>query len=245
LQVLMASATAEAIGVYGTVRVQPRFDYHGAVPSTPSPPEDATVLMNAAAGGDKAAADRLLPLVYEQLRKAAQMGLAGERAGHTLQATALVHEAYLRLVGPRDLSWQSRAHFYAAAAEAMRRVLLDHAKARGRVKRGGGLGRIDLDDAATLGGPVAEDDGPDRGDVIALDDAIRRLASRDPRMAEVVRLRFYAGLEISQVAFVLGVSERTVKSDWAFAKAWLEREMSSAGGAEKSDRDERGKAGSS
>jgi RNA polymerase sigma-70 factor, ECF subfamily len=196
--------------------------------------------MAAAANGDKSAADRLLPLVYDQLRRAAQLGLAGERAGYTLQATALVHEAYLKLVGPRDLPWQGRAHFYAAAAEAVRQVLLDHAKARGRLKRGGGLGRIDLDHTATLGGPAAENERPDREDFVALDDAIRRLAAKDPRMAEVVRLRFYAGLEIAQVAFVLGVSERTVKNDWAFAKAWLERELRSAFGADASDRDERG-----
>jgi RNA polymerase sigma-70 factor, ECF subfamily len=211
---------------------------------TPPQPEDATLLMGAAAGGDKSAADRLLPLVYDQLRKAAHLGLAGERAGHTLQATALVHEAYFKLVGPRDLPWKSRAHFYAAAAEAMRQVLLDHAKARGRLKRGGGLGRIDLENTATLGGPVVEDDGPDREDFVALDDAIRRLASKDPRMAEVVRLRFYAGLEISEVAHVLGVSERTVKNDWAFAKAWLEREMKSPFGAGESEREERGNGGS-
>jgi RNA polymerase sigma factor (TIGR02999 family) len=179
--------------------------------------------MAAAASGDRTAADRLLPLVYEQLRRQAQLRLAGERAGHTLQATALVHEAYIKLVGPRDLPWQGRAHFYAAAADAMRQVLLDHAKARGRVKRGGGIERLDLDEIATRGAPVAEDRRPDREDFVALDDAIRRLASRDPRMAEVVRLRFYAGLEISEVALVLGVSERTVKNDWAFARAWLER----------------------
>jgi RNA polymerase sigma-70 factor, ECF subfamily len=211
----------------------------------PSQPEDATRLMAAAASGDRTAADRLLPLVYEQLRKAAQLRLSGERAGHTLQATALVHEAYLKLVGLRDLPWQGRAHFYAAAAEAMRQVLLDHARARGRVKRGGGLGRIDLDDVATLGGPIAEDHRPDREDFVALDDAIRRLGSRDPRMAEVVRLRFYAGLEISEVALLLGVSERTVKNDWAFAKAWLEREMTLRSGAEKIDRAEREERGSS
>jgi RNA polymerase sigma factor (TIGR02999 family) len=193
----------------------------------PLQPEDATTLMAAAAGGDNSAADRLLPLVYDQLRKVAQKGLGHERAGHTLQATALVHEAYLKLVGPRELPWQGRAHFYAAAAEAMRQVLLDHAKARRRLKRGGGLQRIDLDNVATIIGSVAEEHSPDREDFIALDDAIRRLASRDPRMAEVVRLRFYAGLEISQVAYMLSISERTVKNDWAFAKAWLERELKS------------------
>ena len=199
--------------------------------------------MAAAANGDRTAAEQLLPLVYEQLRKSAQLHMAGERAGHTLQATALVHEAYLKLVGVRDLPWQGRAHFYAAAAEAMRQVLLDHAKARGRMKRGGGLARIPLDDVATLGGPAEEDSRPDREDFVALDDAIRRLASRDPRMAEVVRLRFYAGLEISQVALVMDVSERTVKNDWAFARAWLAREMRSASGAadvDPADREERG-----
>jgi RNA polymerase sigma-70 factor (ECF subfamily) len=201
--------------------------------------------MIAAADGDKAAADGLLPFVYDQLRKAAQLGLSGERPDHTLSATALVHEAYLKLVGPREVAWAGRGHFYAAAAEAMRRILLDHARARGRVKRGGGLGRINLDDTATLGGPVAEDHGPDHADFVALDDAMCRLASRDPRMAEVVRLRFYAGLEISQVALVLSVSERTVKNDWAFAKAWLEREMTPALEAEKCDRDEGEKEASS
>jgi RNA polymerase sigma factor (TIGR02999 family) len=204
--------------------------YHERMSSPPSRPEDATRWMIAAASGDRTAADRLLPLVYDQLRKAAQLRMAGERAGHTLGATALVHEAYLKLVGPRDVPWESRAHFYAAAAEAMRQVLLDHAKARGRHKRGGGLRRIALDDVATLGGPVAADP-PDREDFVALDEAIRRLATRDPRMAEVVRLRFYAGLEISQVALVLDVSERTVKNDWTFARAWLEREMRSASDA--------------
>lgn len=191
----------------------------------PPDPADATLLMVQAASGDQAAADRLLPLVYDQLRKVAQRHMAGERRDHTLSATALVHEAYLRLVGPREVAWAGRAHFYAAAAEAMRRVLLDHAKSRGRMKRGGGLGRVDLDDAATFGGPRAENNEPDEADFVALDEAVCRLASRDTRMAEVVRLRFYVGLGVTDVALVLGVSERTVKSDWAFAKAWLEREL--------------------
>ncbi|MFO0895395.1 MAG: ECF-type sigma factor [Phycisphaerales bacterium] len=190
-------------------------------------PSDATLLIGRAAEGDQAAVDQLLPLVYEQLRRAAQVQLGSERRDHTLSATALVHEAYLKLVGPRELAWGSRAHFYTAAAEAMRRILLDHAKARGRIKRGGGLGRIDLDHAATIGSPAAESDS-DAPDFLALDEAVRRLSSRDPRMAEVVRLRFYAGLDISKVALALHVSERTVKSDWAFAKAWLERELTRA-----------------
>lgn len=171
--------------------------------------------------------NRLLPLVYEQLRAAANNRMASERAGHTLGATALVHEAYLKLVGPREIPWQNRGHFYAAAAEAMRQILLDHAKARGRVKRGGGdqpRERRPLDDAATLVAPAhqADDHQPD---CIALDAAMCRLEARDPRMAQVVRLKYYAGLEIAQIALALGVSERTVKNDWAFAKAWLEREL--------------------
>lgn len=173
----------------------------------------------------------MLPLVYDQLRKAAQIQMAGERRDHTLTATALVHEAYLKLVGPRDVSWVGRGHFYAAAAEAMRRILLDHAKARARVKRGRGLGRVNLDQAATLGAPIMTQPGFDETDFVALDEAICRLAVKDPRMAEVVRLRFYAGLEVSEVASVLEVSERTVKSEWAFARAWLEREMGPSSGA--------------
>lgn len=125
------------------------------------------------------------------------------------------------------MAWAGRGHFYAAAAEAMRHILLDHAKARGRLKRGGGLGRVDLDGSAHLGEP-ATDGREEEADFVALDEAIDRLKARDPRMAEVVRLRFYAGLEISQVALALGVSERTVKGDWTFARAWLEREMNPA-----------------
>lgn len=174
----------------------------------------------------------LIAEVYAQLRAAAQRAIAGERAGHTLTATALVHEAYLKLVGPREVPWRDRAHFYAAAAEAMRRVLLDHAKARGRMKRGGGARWVDLDRSSINllaeggDGGVADTASESALDFFALEEAIRRLEQRDPRMGQVVRLRFYAGLEIAHVAAVLGVSERTVKSDWAFAKAWLERELS-------------------
>lgn len=188
-----------------------------------------TILLNHAAS----ATERLhclLPLVYAQLRAAAHRQMAAERPGHTLAATALVHEAYLKLVGPRDLPWQNRAHFYAAAAEAMRQILLDHAKSRARLKRGGGQSRhqLLLDDAVHLpitdsaNDPANEDHS---SDVLALDAAIRRLEDRDPRVAQVVRLKYYAGLEIAQVALAQGVSERTVKNDWAFAKAWLEREL--------------------
>ncbi len=171
--------------------------------------------------------DDLAQAVYAQLRAAAQLAMAHERPGHTLGATALVHEAYLKLAGPREVPWEGRRHFYAAAAEAMRRVLLDHAKARLRAKRGGGAARVEMDLEAPLElpAPTAAEAPDAAAGFLALDDAMRRLEERDPRAAEVVRLRYYAGLEISQAALVLGVSERTVKNDWALARAWLEREL--------------------
>jgi RNA polymerase sigma factor (TIGR02999 family) len=180
--------------------------------------------MSAAAGGDKAAADRLLPLVYEQLRKAAQLGLASERTGHTLSATALVHEAYLKLVGPRDVPWAGRSHFYAAAAEAMRRVVLDHARARGREKRGGNDGlparRVAFASVAELA--VAEDSD----EIVSFDAALRRLETESADAARVVQLRFFAGLSVEQSALALGISERTVNRLWTFARAWLHRAIS-------------------
>ena len=183
--------------------------------------------MVAAAGGDRAAADRLLPLVYEQLRRAAQLGLAGERAGHTLSATALVHEAYLKLVGPREVAWASRGHFYAAAAEAMRRILIDYARARGRQKRGPTA--VPLDGAAALLSvtDLASDEHLDQ--IVRLDEAVRRLETEDPDVAQVVRLRFYAGLSGEETATVLGKSPATVDRDWSWARAWLFRQMRPAG----------------
>lgn len=189
--------------------------------SPPPKPEDATLLMAAAASGDKSAADRLLPLVYEQLRKAAQLSMANEREGHTLSATALVHEAYLKLAGPREVPWAGRGHFYAAAAEAMRRVLLDHAKARGREKRGaeGGIPRrrADFASVAELAGAA------DREEIVSFDAALRRLETESPEAARVVQLRFFAGLSVEQVAMALQVSDRTVNRLWTFARAWLHR----------------------
>ena len=186
---------------------------------TPGPPnaDDVTCLMAAAASGDKAAADDLLPLVYEQLRRAAQLDLARERADHTLSATALVHEAYLKLVGPRDVAWANRAHFYAAAAEAMRRIVLDHARARGR--RGGARVPIEeVRDVASLAGADSEQ-------ILAVDEAIQRLASEDPEAAALVRLRFYGGLSVDEAAAATGLSPRTAARLWTYARAVLFREL--------------------
>ncbi len=153
------------------------------------------------------------------------MHMTTERTGHTLSATALVHEVYLKLAGPRDKPWEGRRHFYAAAVEAMRQIVLDHARARGCVKRGGGRVRLELDVAASL----AADSVADEKEILALNEALSRLKDQDPRMAEVVGLRFFAGLSIQEVAAILGVSERTVKNDWKFAKAWLQRELRQRG----------------
>jgi len=160
--------------------------------------------------------------VYDALRRVAQTHMNAERGNNTLSATAVVHEAYLRLAAPRDLPWQHRAHFYVAAAEAIRRILIDHARARGRAKRGGDRPPVNLDTLAELPGRNAEPEI----DFIALDEAICRLKEQDPRAAaEVVRLRYFAGLSFADTALALNVSEKTAKNDWAFAKAWLAREL--------------------
>lgn len=173
--------------------------------------------MNAAASGDKDAADRLLPLIYEQLRKAAELDLAGERSGHTLSATALVHEAYLKLVGPRQIPWAGRGHFYAAAAQAMRRILIDHARSHKR--QGGNKSRLtEIADVASL---VAADSDQ----IVAVDDAVRRLESVDAEAAAVVQLRFYAGLSVDDAAEVLGLSPRTAARLWSYARAVLYRDL--------------------
>lgn len=179
---------------------------------------DATILMNAAAAGDKAAADQLLPLVYDQLRGAAQQHMKAEARGHTLSATVLVHEAYLKLAGHRQVPWASRAHFYAAAAEAMRRILVDHARAKAAAIRGGPAARLAALDLATLPDP---DSLSESAGFLILNDAIVRLESVDHEAATVVRLRYFAGLSIEQTAAALGVSSPTVKRTWAFARGWL------------------------
>ena len=176
---------------------------------------DVTRLLDAAAAGDGRAAADLLPLVYDELRKLASAHLADEKPGQTLQPTALVHEAYVRLVGPDpDRDWGGRAHFFAAAAEAMRRILLDAARRKGRRKRGGGMARHVLD-----GIDLAATENSD--DLLALDEALGRLAAADPQAAELVRLRFYAGLPIPEVARILGLAPRTADRTWAYARAWL------------------------
>ena len=164
----------------------------------------------------------LLTQLYAQLRAEAQKQMAGERANHTLTATALVHEAWLRVAGPREIPFENRPHLYTAAVEAMRHVLLDHAKARGRKKRGGGLKpaqRIDLD--APL--DIASDEKLD--DFLLVDEAIERLRANNSRAAEIVRLRILGGMSVAETAALVGISERTVKADWAFARAWLARDL--------------------
>jgi RNA polymerase sigma factor (TIGR02999 family) len=180
--------------------------------------DDVTRILEAAGQGDPHAAQKLLPMVYEQLRKAAQKQMAGERPDHTLQATALVHEAYLRLVGSHQTAWENRAHFYVAAAEAMRRILIEHARKRGRIKRGGDHERAPLSAAYLIQEARPEE-------IMSVDAAIRRLEGRDSRMARIVRLRFFAGLSVEETAEALGVSDRTVRREWALARAWLHREL--------------------
>lgn len=167
---------------------------------------------------------RLLPLVYDQLRKLAQQSLHGERAGHTLQATALVHEAFLRLVGPREVPWQSRAHFMAAAAEAMRRILVDHARRKTAQKRGGPAAVREALDLESLPDPHSE---RDNAGFLILDAAIQRLQEVDPEAGQVVHLRYFAGLSIEETAAALGVSTPTVKRAWAFARGWLKEAIQS------------------
>ena len=179
---------------------------------------EITRLLNQTGQGGRPAA-ALLPLVYEELRELARRRMASERDGHTLQATALVHEAYLRLVGGEDAGrWAGRAHFFHAAAEAMRRILIDHGRQRGQVKRGGGRRRVPL----SVEHLAAEGDFEE---IVALDDALSRLERENPDVAAVVRLRFYAGLSVEETAEALGLSARTVNREWTYARAWLFRQL--------------------
>jgi RNA polymerase sigma-70 factor, ECF subfamily len=193
-----------------------RLAYTSPVASQPDSPT-VTILLNDYPDAS-ARVRQLLPLVYDQLRAAAQNCLRSERTGHTFQATALVHEAYLKLVGPRDIPWQNRAHFYAAAAEAMRRILVDHARAKAAGCRGGPEAR---QVAVNLGSLPDPDSESESAGFLILDEAIARLEGVDTDAAAVVRLRYFAGLSIDQTAAALGVSAPTVKRAWAFARGWL------------------------
>jgi RNA polymerase sigma factor (TIGR02999 family) len=176
---------------------------------------DVTRLMDAAASGDPRAAEELLPLVYDELRKLAAARLANEAPGQTLQSTALVHEAYLRLVGgAQPADWDGRGHFFAAAAEAMRRILIDRARGKATAKRGGNLRRIDVEQAAT------SDDGRE-AELLALDDALTELERHDPQAARLVKLRYFAGLSHQEAAAALGIGRRAADRLWALARAWL------------------------
>jgi len=176
--------------------------------------KDITRLLSEAAEGSSAAVDQLAPIVYDDLRARAARRLRQERPDHTLQPTALVHEVYVRLVDQRDVDWRGRTHFLAVASRVMRRVLTDHARGRGRAKRGAGFRRVTLDGIAAPG--ESRD-----VDLVDLDDALKRFAALDPRASRVVELRFFGGLTDDEAARALGVSPRTVRGDWAMARAWL------------------------
>ena len=177
-----------------------------------------TELLAAWGGGDQAALDELMPLVHAELRRLAARCLRREDPSHTLQASALVNEAYLRLVDVKKISWQNRAHFFAISGRLMRRILVDHARSRRYLKRGGGVQRVSLDEAMT----AASEKGRD---LVALDDALTALAAVDARKSDVVELRFFGGLSVNETAEALGVSPETVMRDWKMAKVWLLREL--------------------
>ncbi|MFZ0292018.1 MAG: sigma-70 family RNA polymerase sigma factor [Candidatus Sulfotelmatobacter sp.] len=184
---------------------------------------DVTVLLIELTKGDKSAASRLIPLVYDELRRLASNYMRREREDHTLQATALVHEAYVKLVQQRSVDWQSRAHFFGIAAQVMRRILIDHARGRLREKRGGGEQAVVLDDAFVF--------SPEKShELLKLDESLDRLSRIDPRQGKIVELRFFAGLTVEEAAEVLGISPKTVKRDWSMAKAWLYGDLKASHG---------------
>jgi RNA polymerase sigma factor (TIGR02999 family) len=183
---------------------------------------DVTRILNAIEQGDARATEELLPLVYEELRLLAARKMTQEAPGQTLQATALVHEAYIRLVEAKDQSWSSRGHFFKAAAEAMRRILVENARRKKSLKRGGRQQRIELTEASmAVEGPSA--------DLLALDEALSRLSAAEPSVADLVKLRYFAGLTIDQVAEIQGISRRSVIDHWAYARSWLTRELTMGG----------------
>jgi RNA polymerase sigma factor (TIGR02999 family) len=180
---------------------------------------DASELLAAIRNGDPSQMARLVDLVYDDLRRLARHYLRRESAGHTLQPTALVHEAFLKLIDQTRVDWRDRSHFFAVGAQAMRRILVNHAKARGRMKRGGGKQKLPLDEALTVS--IDDDD-----QILALDEALEKLAAMDERRARIIELRFFGGLNVEETAAVLGVSKRTVEREWSACRAWLRRELS-------------------
>ena len=185
-----------------------------AQPST----HEVTQLLIDWRNGDRAALDKLMPLIHEELRRLAHHYMSRERSGHTLQTTALVNEAYLRLVNRKDVHWQNRAHFFAIAAQSMRNILVDHARGLAYAKRGGGARKTSLDEAMVVTQERA-------AEVVALDDALKELAAIDPQQSRIVELRFFGGLTVEEAAEVLSVSPATIKREWSTAKAWLYREL--------------------
>ena len=187
----------------------------------PPSPHEVTGLLEAWSHGDKAALDKLTPLVYDELRRLARRYMSRERAGHTLQTTALVNEAYLRLVDQKNVHWQNRAHFFAVAAQVMRHILIDHARTHNRAKRGGDAQLVSLEETEAM--------SPERAaELVALDEALNELAKLDERRSKVVELRYFGGLSIEETAEVLKVNPITVSRDWRWAKAWLYRAVGPA-----------------
>jgi RNA polymerase sigma factor (TIGR02999 family) len=186
---------------------------------------ELTELLRSWHGGNPAALDAVMPLIYDELRSLASRHLSRERGGHTLQTTALVHEAYLRLAGQHHPEWKNRAYFFGAVATIMRRILVDHARRRARDKRGGGIVVVPLEEVPEPAGPIEPDDGVD---VDLLDQALDRLTALDARQARIVELRYFSGLTIEEIAEVMSVSAGTVKRDWTVARAWLFAELTSS-----------------
>ena len=185
---------------------------------TVKPSQEITILLQAWRGGDQGALDKLMPLVYGELHRLAHRYMLREHVGHTLQTTAVLNEAYLRLIDAQQIEWKDRAHFFAISAKLMRRILVEFARSRGRNKRGGDVHKVELDEALAI--------SPQRGtDLVALDDALNALAAMDERKAKVIELRFFGGLSVKETAEVLSVSADTVMRDWRLAKVWLWREM--------------------
>ena len=188
-------------------------------------PHEVTRLLADWSRGDRSALDKLFPFVHAELRRIAQRQMSGERPGHTLQATALVNEAYLKLAGQEGFEWHNRAHFFAVCAQVMRHSLIDHARGHARDKRGGGAIRVSLNEVAVMAAEQA-------GDFVALDEALRALEAFDPQKARIVELRYFGGLSLEETAEVLKISPRTVRREWRRAKAWLYRMISEGGGDE-------------